>query len=72
VSVHDAATSGEEYELLVAAGPLDLAAFAAANGGLRLTPIGRVESGPPGGEALLEERGVAIPRPPTHDHFARR
>lgn len=72
VAPRDAATSGEEYELLVAAGPLDLAAFAAANAGLRLTPIGRVEAGPPGGESLLEEGGVAIPRPPTHDHFAPR
>jgi thiamine-monophosphate kinase len=72
VAPRDAATSGEEYELLVAAGPLDLAAFAAANDGLRLTPIGRVEPGSPGGEALLEEGGVAIPRQPTHDHFAGR
>jgi thiamine-monophosphate kinase len=49
VGVEAALRSGEEYELLAAAGPLDVVAAAAA-GGVPLTCIGRVEAtdGPPG------------------------
>jgi thiamine-monophosphate kinase len=68
----EASMSGEEYELLVAAPALDVQAFAAAHGGLRLTAIGRVESLAPGdgAEVVAEERGVRVALPRTHDHFA--
>jgi thiamine-monophosphate kinase len=68
----DALASGEEYELLVAAPALDPAAFAAANGGLRLTAIGAVEAGPSGGEVVIEDGGRPVRHPATHDHFAKR
>ena len=55
----DAAKSGEEYELLVAAPPrLDVSAFERAFQ-LPLTPIGRVERGPPEVHALVHGRRVA-------------
>ena len=81
VSLRDALVSGEEYELLVAA-PIAggaerarvareefSAAFAAANGGLLLTAIGRVEPCVGPGEVVAEERGVPVPLPGGHDHF---
>jgi thiamine-monophosphate kinase len=72
VGSDEALASGEEYELLVAAPSLDTAAFSAATGGLRLTAIGAVEAGPPGGEVVIEDGGRSVARPPTHDHFSRR
>ena len=81
VSLRDALVSGEEYELLVAAptgGGGDRArasteefsaAFAAANGGLSLTAIGRVEPCVGSGEVVAEERGVPVALPGGHDHF---
>lgn len=70
ISVEDALRSGEEYELLVAGPALDVQAFAAAQGGLALTRIGRIEARGPA--AVRAERGGAgVALPGTHDHFAR-
>jgi thiamine-monophosphate kinase len=71
VVVEDALASGEEYELLVAAPALDVRAFAAANGGLPLTPIGRVEAAEGRGEVTAERDGRPAALPAAHDHFAR-
>jgi len=55
----DAAKSGEEYELLVAAPPhLDVSAFERAFQ-IPLTPIGRCERGPAEVQALVHGRRVA-------------
>ncbi len=68
--VEDALASGEEYELLLAAPRLDVAAFAAAHDGLMLTPIGRVETSERGvGDAVSERRGRQVPLAGAHDHF---
>jgi thiamine-monophosphate kinase len=57
----DAARSGEEYELLVAAPPhLDVSAFERAFQ-LPLTPIGRLERGPAEVHAMLHGHRVAAP-----------
>lgn len=68
----EASVSGEEYELLVAAPALDVGEFAKANGGLTLTAIGRVDAPAPGdgADVVVEERGVRVPTPRSHDHFA--
>lgn len=71
VSPDDALASGEEYELLVAAPSLDVGRFAAENGGLTLTAIGRVEAAQGVGEVVAERDGALIGLPSTHDHFAR-
>ena len=72
VSAREAIVSGEEYELLVAAPPLDVRAFAAAHGGLALTAIGTVQAPAPGDGADLvaEQGGVRVTLPRAHDHFA--
>lgn len=71
VDVTQAVTSGEEYELLVAAPAADpvafSAAFVAANDGLALTAIGRVEAG--AGVVALRG-GAEVPLPRAYDHFA--
>lgn len=77
VAAVDALTSGEEYELLVTAAPGDVAAFTAAftaaNGGLALTPIGRVEaSARSSGEIVAARDGIEVPLHGAHDHFAER
>lgn len=55
----DAAKSGEEYELLVAAPPhLDVRPFETAFR-LPLTPVGRLERGPPEVHAMMHGRRVA-------------
>lgn len=71
VNVEQALASGEEYELLVAARGLDIQAFALANRGLTLTPIGRVEAGRGAGEVRAERDGQPATLPGAHDHFAR-
>lgn len=71
VSVAEALASGEEYELLVAAPTLDTRAFAAAQGGLELTAIGRVEPADGAGEVRAEREGRPATMPAAHDHFAR-
>lgn len=87
VRADDALQSGEEYELLVAGRGLDVAAFAAAQHGLALTAIGRVEAlggesqphdaergarGEARGSVRAERGGRAVPLPGAHDHFAPR
>jgi thiamine-monophosphate kinase len=70
-SVDDAARSGEEYELVVAAPPdLDAAAFTRAFG-LALTAIGRVERAGADGTGLDAFRdGARVSVPRGHNHFA--
>lgn len=86
VRVDDALQSGEEYELLVAGPALDVAAFAAAHGGLTLTAIGRVEalsgvaasgavvenSAQAHGVVRAERAGVQVSLPGAYDHFGPR
>jgi thiamine-monophosphate kinase len=66
VSAVQAACGGEEYELAITAGPIDVAKFRDEQG-LDLTEIGRVVAGSPG--LTLLENGRAIPRPRGYDHF---
>jgi thiamine-monophosphate kinase len=64
----DAASSGEEFELIVASPePLDLEAFVAAFR-LPLTPIAHAVSGEPGVEVRRKGRRVA--NPGGYDHFS--
>jgi thiamine-monophosphate kinase len=73
VSAPDALTSGEEYELLIAAPSLDAHDFARATDGLALTAIGFVESTDrEGGEVVATRDGTAVPLRGAHDHFAPR
>ena len=67
VNPADASRSGEEYELLVSAPSLDVAAFATAFG-LRLTEIGRVVPGAP--DVITLERGARVAAVGGHDHFS--
>jgi thiamine-monophosphate kinase len=69
ISALEAAASGEEYELAVAGGEIDVDAFSEAHG-LRLTEIGRIVAGPPGVE--LRENGQRITSPGGFDHFSRK
>lgn len=71
VSVEQALASGEEYELLIAAAALDLPAFAAAQPGLALTAVGRVEAARGAGAVRAERNGQPVALPRAHDHFAR-
>lgn len=71
IAVGDALSSGEEYELLVAASDLDARAFVAASGGLSLTAIGRVEAAHGAGEVAAERDGRPAVLPAAHDHFTR-
>jgi thiamine monophosphate kinase len=89
VSIAQALSSGEEYELLVAAPVSDAAKFsaefAAANEGLSLTAVGRVEALAPldargassatdaSGEVVAEQAGLRVAMPSSaraFDHFA--
>lgn len=77
VSAVEALSSGEEYELLVAAAPTDADAFirefSAAHGGLSLTAIGRVEATKrASGEVVATRHGINVPLDGAHDHFADR
>jgi thiamine-monophosphate kinase len=67
IPASQAVVSGEEYELLLAAPTLDVAAFSAAHDGLELTPIGWVEAGI---GVLALAGGRPVPLPGAHDHFA--
>jgi thiamine-monophosphate kinase len=69
ISALEAAGSGEEYELAVTAGEIDVGAFSDAHG-LALTEIGRIVAGPPGVE--LRENGQRIDSPQAYDHFRRK
>jgi thiamine-monophosphate kinase len=66
VSPMDAASSGEEYEIVVTAPEIDVAQFK-AEFGLDLTEIGRVVAGPSQVELLNE--GTQVTAPPGFDHF---
>jgi thiamine-monophosphate kinase len=70
-SPRDAAVSGEEYELLVAApAPIDEHAFA-REFGVPLTRIGVVsEAGADGPIVRLRLHGTFVDPPPGHDHFS--
>lgn len=68
VTPRDALSSGEEYELLIAAPEaLDAAAFA-AEFGIPLTPIGRAVEVHPG-EVDVRDDGRHVAGGPGHDHF---
>jgi thiamine-monophosphate kinase len=72
VSARDAAASGEEYELAIAArGALDEHAFAAAFG-VPLTCVGSVATaGPAGAGVRLRSRDGFVDPLPGYDHFSR-
>jgi thiamine-monophosphate kinase len=66
----DAASSGEEYEIVVTSpSDIDVASFS-ARFDLELTRIGVVEQGPPGVKWL--RGGEALDVPPGYSHFAHR
>lgn len=65
-SAMDAATSGEEYEIVVTAPEIDVAGFS-QEFGLDLTEIGRVVAGPPRVELLQDGKPVTAPL--GFDHF---
>jgi thiamine-monophosphate kinase len=66
VSSLQAASSGEEYEIVVTAPAIDTEGFV-AEFGLALTEIGRVVAGPLG--VVLLSGGEKISVPPGFDHF---
>jgi thiamine-monophosphate kinase len=67
----DAAASGEEYELIVAApGTLDARAFE-REFGVPITAVGRVEAAVPGGAGVETYDGaLRVPLPRGHSHFS--
>jgi thiamine-monophosphate kinase len=71
-TAHDAARSGEEYELIVAAPPtLDHRAFERELG-LPIAEIGRVEAaGAAGAGVETRDAGQRVPLPRGHSHFSR-
>lgn len=69
VSPTEAANSGEEYEIVVTAPPIDATQFS-AEFGLELTEIGRVVAGSSGVDLL--QGGDKIVAPPGFDHFRNR
>jgi thiamine-monophosphate kinase len=66
VTAEQAASSGEEYELVVTAPRIDTEEFE-AEFGLALTEIGRVVAGPVGVDVL--DQGRKVTAPPGFDHF---
>jgi thiamine-monophosphate kinase len=66
VSSVQAASSGEEYEIVVTGPAIDTVQFA-QEFGLDLTEIGRVVAGSPG--IVLKQAGELIATPPGFDHF---
>ena len=66
VSPLEAASSGEEYEIVVTAPQIDVAQFS-SEFGLDLTEIGRVVAGSPGVELLND--GQRVTAPLGFDHF---
>jgi thiamine-monophosphate kinase len=66
VSPVQAASSGEEYEIVVTGPAIDTTQFA-EEFGLDLTEIGRVVPGTPG--IVLKQGGELIATPPGFDHF---
>jgi len=66
VSPLDAASSGEEYEIVVTAPEIDVVRFS-SEFGLDLTEIGRVVAGRTGVQLLKDGKRVAVPQ--GFDHF---
>ena len=66
ISPVEAASAGEEYEIVVTAPSIDVRSFT-EEFGLELTEIGRVVAGPPGVE--LRQGGEQIVAPAGYDHF---
>ena len=66
ISVEQAVSSGEEYELIVTAKDIDTRAFS-EEFGLELTEVGRVVPGP--AQVTLLQKGQPISAPPGYDHF---
>jgi thiamine-monophosphate kinase len=66
ISPLEAASSGEEYEIVVTASEVDVVQFK-SEFGLDLTEIGRVVAGSPRVELLKE--GKQVTAPPGFDHF---
>ncbi len=66
ISPLEAASSGEEYEIVVTAPEIDVVQFS-SEFGLDLTEIGRVVAGPPRVELLQDGKQVAAPL--GFDHF---
>ncbi|MFN2638328.1 MAG: thiamine-monophosphate kinase, partial [Gemmatimonadaceae bacterium] len=66
VTAIEAASSGEEYEIVVTAPAIDTRQFA-EEFGLDLTEIGRVVAGPPGVELLSGGKRISVPS--GFDHF---
>ena len=66
ISSLEAASSGEEYEIVVTAPEIDVAQFS-SEFGLALTGIGRVVAGSPGVELLKD--GKRVTALPGFDHF---
>lgn len=71
VAVEAALASGEEYELLVAAPPLDVVRFSRETG-LGLSVVGRIEAAAASAEGLVraEREGRPAALPAAFDHFA--
>ena len=71
VTALDAATSGEEYEVVICAPrEIDVTAFRTAFT-LDLTGIGRVTGPAPEGEVVVLQSGARVDPPRGHDHFSR-
>ena len=71
VTAVDAATSGEEYEVVICAPrEIDATAFRTAFA-LDLTRIGRVTGQAPEGEVVVLQSGARVDPPRGHDHFSR-
>ena len=66
ISAIEAASAGEEYEIVVTAPGIDVRRFS-EEFGLELTEIGRVVAGPPGVE--LRQGGERVTAPAGYDHF---
>jgi len=66
VTAIEAASAGEEYEIVVTGPNIDARRFT-EEFGLELTEIGRVVAGPPGVQLL--QRGEQITTPTGFDHF---
>jgi thiamine-monophosphate kinase len=66
ISPAEAASAGEEYEIVVTAPGIDVRSFT-EEFGLELSEIGRVVAGPPGVE--LRQGGERIVAPAGYDHF---
>ena len=66
ISAIEAASAGEEYEIVVTAPGIDVRRFS-EEFGLELTEIGRVVAGAPGVE--LRQGGARVSPPAGYDHF---